>query len=356
MDDALIRTLASVAQTAREVAGESDLPARSVFREVGGRAAPGLKTEDLDALYEILRRAHGPTGGRTIAYLGPEGTFSHQAAMDLTDGVGRGVACATFRSVAESVERGTSSWGVVPIENSIEGVVGASLDLVFAHKLEVYAELVVRVELDLVSDSKSLTDIATVASHPQALRQCEEWLATHLPGVGVMPVESTVRAAELIRDRPDHAAVVGPLVSRSMPDRVVARSIEDRGDNRTRFWLIGRRGSTERPAAVGPRIKTSVAFIISHEPGSLATALFALSNESVNVDFIVSRLVPGMPLVYCFYIDFVGDARGESEGRALAALTEVTRLTRVLGTYHSSNNWNPQEHLPTDLEHLRSED
>lgn len=353
MDDALIKTLAAIVETAKDVARGTSLPTRSSFRKVGSSAAPSLETEDLDALYDMLRRAHGRGEGPSIAYLGPEGTFSHQAALDLTDGTGRGVACATFRSVAESVERGVADLGVLPIENSIEGVVGASLDMVFSHCLEIYAELVLRVELDLIGAAKSLTDIVAVASHPQALRQCEEWLATHLPGVAVLPVESTAKAAEIVQDRPDHAAVVGRLVSRRKPELLIAEAIEDRADNRTRFWLVGRQGLEDPGSVVGTRVKTSVAFIVSHAPGSLARALLALSDRHVNVDFIVSRLVPGMPLVYCFYIDFVGDARLADGALALGALADVTELTRVLGTYRSTDDWNPQVNLPTNLDHLR---
>jgi chorismate mutase / prephenate dehydratase len=352
MDEALITQLASIVEAATRGARASVMPARSEFRDLGVRVAPALKMEDLDALYEILRRAHGAGDGPTVAYLGPEGTFSHQAALDFTDAAGCGIACPTFRSVADSVHRGTSNWGVLPVENSIEGVVGASLDLVFQHHLLVYAELVLPIHLTLVGEARSLVDVTSVVSHPQALRQCEEWLATHLPDATVLPVESTAGALTRVRGYPDRVAIVGPLVARSVPDLVIADSIEDASDNRTRFWLIGPPGLPEAPRAVGDRVKTSVAFIVVHEPGSLTRALAALSKEGVNLDFIVSRWVRGMPLVYCFYIDLVGGLSEPRVAKALAALDQATYFSKVLGTYRSSNDWNPQAELPADPGHL----
>jgi chorismate mutase/prephenate dehydratase len=182
-----------------------------------------------------------------VAYLGPEGTFSHQAAREKFGDNARLVAVQSIPEVFAAVESGRSTLGVVPVENTTEGVVTQTLDALAEFEVEVCAEVALRVSLDLLSLSASIEDVRRVASHPQPLAQCRRWLDRHLPDAERIETASTAAAAQLAAADPAVAAIASPAAAAVHGLHTLESALEDRSDNRTRFLVIG----LDRPARSG---------------------------------------------------------------------------------------------------------
>jgi len=289
----------------------------------------GLSNDTLRAiLREIISACRSVQSVLRVAYLGPEGTFAHAAALKC---FGRGAELAPFDTmteVFEEVESGGSSYGVVPIENSTEGSVGHTMDLLAERDIPVCGEVLLKVSHALMSKEPSLDLVTRIYSHPQALAQCGNWLARHLFGRERIPTESTAAAA-VVAGHEKGAAVVGSvLLAERYGLKVLAEGIQDRSRNATRFFILGRGA----PEASG-KDKTSMVFATKHRPGMLHRALAPLASRDVNITRIESR--PGKRVMweYIFFIDVEGHV---SDPRLRAALEEMSRYTewhKVLGSY-----------------------
>ena len=195
-----------------------------------------------------------------VAYLGPEGSFAHLAARRQFGGMSELVPVASIADVYAAVERGKTDLGVVPIENTTEGVVTQSLDRCVESEVTICAEILLRISQCLMSRSGRIEDVRRVASHPQGLAQCREWLARHLPGVEQMETQSTARAAEWAAREGEVAAITSEIAAEIHGLEIIERAIEDRRDNTTRFLVIGR----DAPAPGGNDL-TSAVFMLRRD-------------------------------------------------------------------------------------------
>jgi prephenate dehydratase len=260
-----------------------------------------------------------------VAFLGPRGTFSEEAALKafLSEGA-RFEPFTTLSGVFEAVERGSVDYGAVPIENSIEGFVGETLDLLAKSDMRVCGEVEVRVCLNLiVKPGAKLEDVSMVISHPQALNQCRSFLRSILRDVEVRECSSTAEAVKKVMNSDGVAAIGSSLAATIYGGEILMRCVEDFKDNYTRFLIIGRK-RIER--AVGR--KTSVIFEVPNTPGSLHKALSPFASRGINLTCIVSRPVKNKPWEYMFYLEFEGD-----DEKCLEELKERTSYVKVLGTY-----------------------
>ncbi|RMF12464.1 MAG: prephenate dehydratase [Candidatus Dadabacteria bacterium] len=278
---------------------------------------------------QVIRACRNLEQPPRIAFLGPCNTFSHQAVLDYFGPEVELAPQAEFADVAEAVARGEVEAGVLPVENALEGFIGTTFDLVVEHELQVVGEVIVPVELYLLSNVENLEDVRVVYSHAQPLRQARQWLRAHLNGVPLVTVESTAAAAERAASEQGAAAIAGPLVVAAARLPVLAGPVEDRADNRTRFWVVGR-----EPAGQGD--KTALMLVLPHEPGSLARALQVFAEYELNLTQIDSRPARSRPWEYRFFVEMQGNAQGERESAALQALQQSGVHARILGVFSAA--------------------
>ena len=264
-----------------------------------------------------------------VAYLGPAGTFSHQAARARFGALSDLVAVPTIPDVFASVESGRTHLGIVPVENTTEGVVTQTLDTLAEREVSICAESVLPVSISLLSQSGALEDVKRVASHPQPLAQCRRWLEANLPDTERVDAASTAAAAQRAAREPETAALGAEVAAEVYDLQVVAAGVEDRRDNCTRFAVIG----GDAPAPSGCDL-TSVVFTIRRDQaGGLFRLIEPMARESVNLTSIQLRPIRGKPWEYYFFIDCEGHRSDEPVQRALAAAAEIALSTRVLGSF-----------------------
>ena len=293
-------------------------------------AAPGIPASGLRAVYrEIISLSIGAQMARPVAYLGPEGSFTQQAQVRA---FGSSVPSVPLRSIADvfaAVESGEAAYGVVPVENSTEGVVSHSLDLLAESELKVVAQVTLSVEQCLVGQGP-LESITRVLSKDIALAQCRGWLSRHVPNAAFVETDSTAAAVEQVARSPQGAAAVASSTaaeSRGVP--ILARGIQDRRDNATRFFVIG--AGANAPGAKDE--VTSVVLTLKHEPGSLQAALSSFSDRGINLIRIESRPSRRRAWEYQFFIDFPGHWDTPAVQAAVSELKGRCEVVKWLGSY-----------------------
>lgn len=326
---------ALVEEVGRLKAGDG-LPVYEPTRERG--IVEGLRTRNpgpfpSDGIAPVFREIISATRSLEqpvrVAYLGPEGTFSHHAAREQFGALSRLEPVPSISDVFAAVATGRADLGIVPVENTTEGVVTQTLDALAEHDVPVCAERVLRVSLALFSCSGQIEDVRRVISHPQPLAQCRRWLDLHLPGAERVEAASTAAAARLAADAPDSAAIGSALAAEVYALPVIATGIEDRHDNSTRFLVIG----GEPPPPSG-RDLTSVVFTIRRdEAGGLFRLIEPFAREGVNLTSIQLRPIKGKPWEYLFFIDCEGHRSEADVHRALEGAARVAHSTRVLGSF-----------------------
>lgn len=265
-----------------------------------------------------------------VAALGPEGSFSAEAARRFLGAAPDLTFHHAIPEVFRHVGLGDADLGVVPIENSFEGAVLATLDAFSAcpKGIRIQQEISLPVRHVLASRESSLDAVREVHSHPQALAQCRRWLDTHLPGAVLVSAESTSAAAERSKGLPGGAAICSDAARERHGLLLLAADMQERSDNMTRFWLIGR--GTPHPSA---RDKTSLLFNVRHEPGALFHALEPLRRGRCNLTHIQSRPLPGNPFEYLFFVDVLGHEGEEPLTSALEEMGARCTFLRLLGSY-----------------------
>ena len=290
-----------------------------------------LPEPSLRAVYrEILSSMRALEQSIKVAYLGPRTTFSHQAAAMQFGHAVHLQPERTIGDVFEAVERGRVHYGVVPIENSQEGSVSATLDRFIDGDAKICAQIFLPVELNLLG-AGSLENVRKVYSHPQPFGQCRRWLAEHLPSAECIEVSSTARAAELAAAERDAAAIAGSMAGEEFGLPVLAPSIQDAASNVTRFFVVGK-----KPARPSGRDKTSVMFAVKDQPGALAKALEPFEKAGISLTRIESRPSKRQAWEYYFFADFAGHAEEPKVAAALGNLGKVCAFTRILGSYPDS--------------------
>jgi chorismate mutase/prephenate dehydratase len=288
-----------------------------------------LSGESVESIFrEVLNACRSLESRLRVAYFGPEATFTHQAALK---NFGTGAEYLPARSIGDvftEVERGRVQYGVVPIENSNEGVVNHTLDMFIASDLSICAEINMQIELCLLSATGSRNDVRKIYSFSQPLAQCRNWLEKNFPGVPVVEMPSTAEAARRAsRDR--HAAAVASRAAGVLYRlEVIAKGIEDSRENFTRFFVVGK-----RPAERSGRDKTSVMFSVKDRVGALHDILMTFKRLRINLTKIESRPTKKRAWEYLFFVDFLGHVSENNVKKALRGLSANCIFFKVLGSY-----------------------
>ncbi len=293
------------------------------------RTNPGpLTAEALRAIYrEIFSTTLALEHPRVTAYLGPEDTFTHVAALQQFGTQADYRPCTTISDVFAEVERGRADCGVVPIENSIEGAVNHTLDMFMESPLVICAEVLLKISHSLVAKGPR-RQIRTVYSHPQVFGQCRQWLERHLPQVELVEVSSTATAAERAARHRFAAAIATPMAARRHGLKILASSIQDHAENVTRFLVIGTTQST--PTGED---KTSLMFSVKDRVGALHDMLIPFKRQRINLTKIESRPSKRRPWEYYFFVDLIGHALQPKVQRALRMLERQCTFLKILGAY-----------------------
>ncbi|MDY0362813.1 MAG: prephenate dehydratase [Desulforegulaceae bacterium] len=263
-----------------------------------------------------------------VAYLGPEATNTHVAALKHFDYSGQFVPKKSIPDIFDGVEKGHFRYGVVPVENSIEGAVNHTLDLLFDSQLKICGETAITISHDLLSTCTSLSEIEVVYSHPQAFAQCRRWIKENIPDAELKEVSSTAAAARQAVTEKNSAAIANSEASRFYNLSVAASRIEDSTRNITRFLIIGE----DEPERTG-NDKTTIMFVTSHVPGALYKALQPVSAAGVNMVKLESRPIRHKNWHYFFVMDIDGHIKDNSVKSVIAEMREVCLFLKHSGSY-----------------------
>ena len=294
---------------------------------------PGPFPNDaLRSIYrEIISACLALESPMKVAFLGPKATFSHLATMQQFGLSAELVPLKSIPAVFEEVEKGKALYGVVPVENSTEGVISHTLDMFMESGLKITAEILLEVHHYLLSRTGRMEDIKKVYSHPQPLAQCRQWLDENLPGIPVVDVASTAVAAQIVSEDYSAAAIASELAASLYDLKTVRNRIEDQVNNFTRFLVISRT-PTERSG----NDKTSVMFSVRDEPGILCRMLEPFAKRGINLSKIESRPYKKKAWEYIFFLDLFGHASDPEVAVALEELKECCQFLKVLGSYPRS--------------------
>jgi chorismate mutase/prephenate dehydratase len=300
-----------------------------VLRAVQERNQGPLSDREMLRLFrEIMSACLAQQEPLKVAYLGPEGTFTQQAVHRHFGHSVHTISLPAIDNVFEQVQAGDADFGVVPVENSTQGIVSHTLDMFLLSDLKICGEIELRVHQNLLTLAKSLDQIERVYSHEQSLSQCKSWLRTHLPGVELIAVGSNSEAARRVRSTPESAAIAGRSAADVYGLPVLFSDIEDHPDNTTRFLVIGR-----QIFAPSGNDKTTL-LLSGHEgPGLLHSLLEPFGVHGLNMTRIESRPSRLGTWAYVFFVDVEGHAEDPALAAALEDLSKVSKLSRVLGSY-----------------------
>ncbi len=287
----------------------------------------------LSIFREIISATRALEAPLKISYLGPQATFTNMAAVKLFGSSAEFVAEKGIANVFAEVERDRSDYGVVPIENSTEGVVNHTLDLFVDSSVKICGEIVLRIDQHLLSRQDDLKKIKVVYSHSQALAQCRRWLAENLPHAKLKEVESTALAAKKAVTEKNSAAIASELAASFYGLRIVKREIQDLVRNYTRFLVVGRHEVKKTG-----KDKTSILFVAKDKPGILFKILAPLAKAKINLTKIESRPLKKKAWEYMFFVDLDGHHDDPKIARALAQLEDLCSLFKVLGSYPLSRS------------------
>jgi len=272
-------------------------------------------------------------GGRVrVSFLGPEATFTHEAALRHFGEGAELLPVASIEAVFDEAEAGRSDFGVVPVENSTEGVISHTLDMFACSPLSICGEVVLRINHNLLGSGGDLSSIERVMSHQQSFAQCRKWLDAHLPAAERIPVSSNAEAARRAADDARAAAVASAIAAQTYGLEIIAANIEDEPNNTTRFLVIGSR----KVSATGSD-KTSLLIAAKNQPGALFRLLAPFAQREISMTRIESRPARSGMWEYVFFIDIQGHAEDANVHEALAELQENASLLKVLGSYPTAD-------------------
>jgi chorismate mutase/prephenate dehydratase len=342
VDRELLTLLNKRAQFANEVGEVKRTEGSPVYRpdreaEVINKlqsANPGpLKPRNVANIWrEIMSACRALEAPQRVAYLGPAGTFSEQAAVQFFGSSIEHVPCVSFDEVFHAATSGTAEFGVVPVENSTEGVVTRSLDLLLHSPLHIVGEISLLVRHHLLRLSRSVEGVEVVLAHPQALAQCQGWLNKHLPKAERRAVASNAEGARLAATNPAWAGIASERAGSEFGLHVAAHAIQDDSFNRTRFAVICLPQVLEAPQASG---KDCVSLVVSvpNKPGAVHDILVPLKVHGVSMTRFESRPARSGQWEYYFYIDLDGHPSQPHVAQALKELQQLCAFFKVLGTY-----------------------
>ncbi len=310
---------------------EAEVLRRAIERNRAARARGALRDEEIVRLFrEIMSACLAQEEPLKVAFLGPEGTFTQTAVYKHFGHSVRALPLPAIDEVFHEVENGHADFGVVPIENSTEGTVNHTLDRFLTSPLKICGEVELRIHQFLMGRMTELSQVVRVCSHPQSLAQCRLWLNENLPAVERIAVSSNAEGARRARDENGTAAIAGQTAAEVYGLTLLATEIEDRPDNTTRFFVIGRR--LFRPSGAD-RTTLLVSTAETAGAGTLHRLLGPLAKHGINMTRIESRPSQRRKWDYVFFIDIEGHVEDPHVATALAELKAQASLYRVLGSY-----------------------
>lgn len=335
---ALLNRRAQIAQEVGHVKAETNAP---VFRP----------EREAQVLLKVAEQNHGPLQGRdvqtifrevmsacralekrvAVAYLGPAGTFSEQAVYQQFGHAVEGLACVSIDEVFRAAEAGTADFGVVPIENSSEGVINRTLDLLLQTTLNISGEVSIPVHHSLMSKDGSMDAVTRICAHSQALAQCNAWLNQHYPNIERQAVASNAEAARMASENATVAGIAGEIAAEKYGLEIVSAHIQDDPHNRTRFAVVGRL----KNGASG-NDQTSLVLSVANKAGAVYKLLAPLAKHGVSMTRFESRPARMGAWEYYFYVDVEGHAEDDKVAKALAELQQNAAFYKLLGSYPRS--------------------
>ncbi|KFI05514.1 prephenate dehydratase [Massilia sp. BSC265] len=334
----LLSRRGKIAQQVGHVKAETNAPVfrpereAQVLRGVAERNPGPLKDRDVQTIFrEIMSSCRALEKRVTVAYLGPSGTFSEQAVYQQFGTAIETLPCVSIDEVFRATEAGTADFGVVPVENSSEGAINRTLDLMLATTTVISGEISIPVHHSLMTKTGSMDGVTVVCAHSQALAQCQVWLNLHHPGIERRAVASNAEAAILASQDPTVAAIASEMAGEQYSLGVVQAHIQDDPHNRTRFAVIG---SLE----TGPsgRDHTSIVLAVPNKAGAVYNLLAPLAKHDVSMTRFESRPARIGTWEYYFYVDIEGHVRDAAVARALDELKDNAAFFKVLGSYPQS--------------------
>lgn len=303
---------------------------KHIIRRLAAANQGPLKPENIRHIFrEIMSACLSLEKRLRIACLGPLGTFSHQAVREQFGSASEVIPVSSIAGAFEEVERGRADYAVVPVENSTEGTVAATLDRFVTSPLVIKAEAQLRIEQCLLARDGRAEDLQRIVSHPQSLGQCRQWLSQHLPRLPLIEVASNAQAAITARDEAHVGAIAGRVCAEEYGLKILAANIQDQKHNRTRFLVLGLDGIS-KPSGDD---KTSLLLALPHKAGALHRVLKPFADNDVSISTIESRPLKERAWEYLFFLDLVGHAEEPNVARALAAVKRRCLLLKVLGSY-----------------------
>jgi len=299
-----------------------------VLRAIIERNDNLLKDKDMAHIFrEIMSACLALEQPLNIAYLGPEGTFTQEAALKHFGHAVSTLDCGSIDEIFHQVEKGNAHYGVVPIENSSNGVIGGTVDMLYSQGLKICGEVEISIQHQLMMADQS-QEIKEIYAHQQALDQCQRWLSNHYPNVDLKPVASNALAARLVKEEPYAAAIASEAALSLYELERVAKNIEDKAGNVTRFLVLGKEEVT--PSG---KDKTSILVVTKHKSGALLDLLAPFKEQNINILQLARHPIPGVKWEYLFLIDVEGHQQEIHVQTALEKVADRVLKVDVLGSY-----------------------
>ena len=331
----LLSRRARLAQDVGHVKAETNAPVfrpereAQVLRGVADRNAGPLKDPEIQTIFrEIMSACRSLERRVTVAYLGPAGTFSEQAVYQQFGRAVEGLPCVSIDEVFRATEAGTADFGVVPVENSSEGAINRTLDLMLATTTVISGEVAIAVHHSLMTKAGSMDGVSVVCAHSQALAQCQVYLNQHYPHLERRAVASNAEAAVMASKDPSIAAIASEMAGQQYGLAVVAGHIQDDPHNRTRFAVIGQLHTN--PSG---QDQTSLVLAVPNKAGAVYNLLAPLATHGVSMTRFESRPARIGTWEYYFYVDIEGHEQDPAVARALVELKDNAAFFKVLGSY-----------------------
>ncbi|MDR0934323.1 MAG: prephenate dehydratase [Burkholderiaceae bacterium] len=331
----LLNQRAKLAQDVGKVKADKDLPVfrpereAQILRALAERNKGPMATEDMQTIYrEVMSACRALERKVSVAYLGPAGTYSEQAAYEYFGSAIDVLPCNTIDGVFRAAEAGTSDFGIVPIENSTEGAINRTLDLLMQTPLTLSGEMSLPVNHNLMTLTGKMDGVHTICAHSQALAQCQAWLNQHYPHILRHAVSSNGEAALMASKDMETAAIGGDLAGKRYGLQVVSAHIQDDPQNRTRFAIIG-----QQKTEPSGKDQTSLVLSVQNKAGAVYRLLEPLDKYGVSMTRFESRPARTGGWEYYFFVDLLGHMDDQVMSTALAELRDRSAYFKVLGSY-----------------------
>ncbi len=336
LDEEILRLVNARAEVAREIGGlKGDGPIyrpereAQVLRRLAERNPGPLPGEAISHLFtEIISACRALEDAMRVACLGPKGTFSEEAAIKRFGHQAAVILCPTIDEVFRSVESGAAGYGIVPVENSTEGAVGRTLDLLLSRPTSICGEVLLPVHQNLLSRARELQAVKRIYSHSQSLAQCNQWIVDHLPSAERVPVGSNADATRRAAEDAESAAIAGRAAAEHYGVPVLVSNIEDVPNNTTRFLVIA-----DHSVAPSGKDKTSFVMSTANRPGAIHELLTPLARNAVSMTRLESRPSRTGLWEYVFFVDVEGHQEEPHVATALAEVREKAAFLKILGSY-----------------------